>query len=550
MQECIFLLELGKALCAATFNMKSKISFISLAALCALALTACDFLFPDIEGSYSYLPVWDGQAHKADIVYSDYISHSIYDFSSTPSEGEAKLLIIPVWFDESYKYINPDLKDNVRADIQTAYFGTEEETGWQSVKSFYETESHEILTLTGTVSEWYGLDTTIRLADYRTSITSTENLVATATEWYFSNHNDTRASYDSDKDGYLDGVMLIYAAPDYGAVSAASNPNYKNYTNLWAYTNWMQDKSVKNIFIPGLNAFFWASYCFMYGEEVVEDRTGENRFYSGDTANCLLDCHTFIHEMGHLLGLTDYYDYSGAYSPAGGFSMQDRNIGGHDPFSVYALGWAEAYVPTYSTTINLQPFTSSGQIIILSPGFNIDNSPFDEYLIIEYYTRDGLNQFDATNLYMNSLSFTRGPEIKGIRLWHVDARLLYSRTTRFNAANFTTNPISDVNKMAMMMSNTYAPAQSDYLSPLGEEYADYNLLQLIRNDVNITHKTRTALSTSSLFTSETNRNEFTMNKFEKQFVKTGLLNKGVDLGFSFKVISLGNDYASISITKL
>ncbi|NLB49015.1 MAG: hypothetical protein GX813_04175 [Erysipelotrichia bacterium] len=467
--------------------MKNKIRLISLMVLGALSLTACDFLFPEIGGSYSYFPVWDGQAHKADIVYKDYAANSLYDFSVAPSQDNAKLLIIPVWFDESYKYINPEMKDTIREDIQTSFFGSAEETGWQSVKSYYEIESHGTLTLSGTVSEWYGLETTVRLSDYRASISNTENLVKMATEWYFANHDDSRTSYDCDKDGYLDGVVLIYGAPDYTAVGPAIDQNYKNYTNLWAYTNWVQGTSTKNIFIPGAKPFIWASYSFMYGQQRVESRTGDKRFYSGDTTHCLLDCHTYIHEIGHLFGLTDYYDYSDTYIPAGGFSMQDRNIGGHDPFSVYALGWAEAYIPTYSTTINLQPFTTSGEIIILTPGFNVHNSPFDEYLIIEYYTRDGLNQFDATNLYMNSPSYTKGPERKGIRLWHVDARLLYSRTGSLNPNNFTTNPKSDVYKMAMMMSNTYAPAKSGYLSPLGTTYADYNLLHLIRNDTNITH---------------------------------------------------------------
>ena len=96
--------------------MKSKIKLISLVALAALTLTACDFIFPNISnsGGYSYLPIWDGEAQKADATISDYITNSIYCFSSAPSEGEAKLLVIPVWFDESDKYIVPAKEKNVR----------------------------------------------------------------------------------------------------------------------------------------------------------------------------------------------------------------------------------------------------------------------------------------------------------------------------------------------------------------------------------------------------------------------------------------------------
>lgn len=529
--------------------MKSKIKLISLVALAALTLTACDFIFPNISnsGGYSYLPIWDGEAHKADATISDYITNSIYGFSSAPSEGEAKLLVIPVWFDESDKYIVPAKRENVREDIYTAFFGTEQQTGWQSVKSYYETESHGVLTLTGTVSEWYGLDKNIALANYSVSVPNTTQLVKEATDWYFSNHSESRASYDKDKDGHLDGVILIYGVPDYSALGY-THSNNSTVSNLWAYCNWT--RLDKNTLLPTVNVFLWASYVFMYGSNVASERTGQFGYYSGDTRYCNIDAHTYIHEMGHIFGLTDYYDYSQSYSPAGGFSMQDRNIGGHDPFSVFALGWAQAYVPNQSATINLKPFSTTGEIIILSPEFNDINSPFDEYLIIEYYTRDGLNELDSRYNYLNNLAYPTGPDKKGIRLWHVDARLLYSKTGRFTASNVTTDPSTDKGRVAFMMSNTYAPGPEGYISPLGDDYGDYNLIQLIRNEVTATHKMKSTFSNNSLFTAETGRNEFTMHKFDKQFVRRGKLNNGKQLGFTFKVNSLDVEHASISITKL
>ena len=66
------------------------------------------------------------------------------------------------------------------------------------------------------------------------------------------------------------------------------------------------------------------------------------------------------------------YDYGwNSYTFAGAFSMQDHNVGGHDPFSMMALGWVDPYVPTESSTITLQPFESSGDVILLSPNFSI-----------------------------------------------------------------------------------------------------------------------------------------------------------------------------------
>ncbi len=57
------------------------------------------------------------------------MENNVYALSATPSIGKAKLLVIPVWFTNSSKYIAVDKKEQVRSDIQNAYFGSEEETG-------------------------------------------------------------------------------------------------------------------------------------------------------------------------------------------------------------------------------------------------------------------------------------------------------------------------------------------------------------------------------------------------------------------------------------
>ncbi|HHT67001.1 MAG TPA: hypothetical protein GX010_02100 [Erysipelotrichaceae bacterium] len=545
--------------------MKNKITLIPLITLCALSLTACSYAFPFIGGGasneYSYrpidsnssfggggdIPVGDIMAKKASYNYSDLASNSVYPISCTPSIGKAKLLVIPVWFSDSSSFITLNYKDKVREDIEKAYFGTTLETGWNSVKTFYETESYGALKLSGTVSDWYEVSTSyVTYAKGSDVISKTTQLVKNATAWYFNNSGESKTQYDCDHDGYLDGVMLIYAAPDYKSL------NRDDYDNLWAYCFWAQEPSVKNIVNPGLNAFFWASYTYMYGPNVASVRTGKSIYCAGDTTYCHIDCHTYIHEMGHMFGLADYYDYStNAYVPAGGFSMQDRNIGGHDPFSVYALGWAKAYIPTATATINLKPFTVSGEIIILSPSFNTINSPFDEYLLLEYYTPDGLNEFDSTYRYLGSVSstFTTGSRDAGIRLWHVDARLLYLNGPTPNPSNITVNPRTSSGKVAMMMSNTYydgTPGVSEYMSILGKNYADYNLLQLIRKDVNATYKPKDNLTSGSLFKVGS---FFSMSTFSKQFVKTGRLNSDDYLGFTFTVNSFTSTHASITVTK-
>ena len=487
-------------------------------------------------------------ANNAAITYKDIALHNT-SISSTPSVGEANLLVIPVWFTNSGSYITTSSRENVREDIRKAYFGTNNETGWRSVKTYYEEESHGTLTMNGTVSSWYECGK--KYSEYGTdnnSVDKTRALVKSATNWYFTqNASESRQTYDKDGDGYLDGVMLIYAAPDQQAANSS-------YDNLWAYCYWIQETSQKNVSNPGVNAFFWASYDFMYGQNKVMSRTGVSGPHNGDTNHCSVDAHTFIHEMGHMYGLDDYYDYSQQYNPAGGFSMQDYNVAGHDPFSSFALGWGKAYIPTESVTINLKPFATSGEMILLTPSFNSYDSPFDEYMLLEFYTPTGLNAFDTTYQYDNR--YPKGSQEIGIRLWHVDARLFYYNSESYpNPASvtFTTKPNIRNHAIYSAFTNTYYKqndSSNAYLSPLGEansEYYNFNALQLIRNNPSANYKPSDDFNTNSLFRMGSS---FNMNTFKNQFVKTGKLNKNIDLGFSFTVNNTIAEYATITITKL
>ena len=557
--------------------MKKKLLLI-ITSITALSLTSCDLLMDIFNGGtnlgassisqtvasskepiidISTPPADDIASNHASKIYADYVKNNLYPLSSTPSTGEANLLVIPVWFTDSNKYIKDANKESVREDIHDTYFGDTNDTGWQSVKTYYETESFGTLTLTGTVSAWYEPGKSTSYYAKSSALTATISLVEQATDWYFTNHtSENRSDYDCDGDGYLDGVMLIYAAPDYGTLKN------DEYDNLWAFCYWVQDYSAQNVSNPGVNAFFWASYDFMYGREVASSRTG-NRYYAGDTSHCKLDAHTYIHEMGHMFGLEDYYDYSSySYSPAGGFSMQDCNVGCHDPFSSFALGWGKAYIPTTSATINLKPFSTSGEMILLSPSWNGQNSAFDEYILIEYYTDEGLNALDTTYGYMSQYgkAYPLGPKENGIRVWHVDARLLYSSTGVINPSRMTTNPSIISGRVVLCMSNTYNDGDANiegYLSPVAQDpknntyynatYAEYNLLQMIRNSQLATSKNKDYLSSSSLFKKG---DTFSMNSFKRQFVNQGKFNSGLDLGFEFTVNACNNTYASISVKKL
>lgn len=469
-----------------------------------------------------------------DRTYHDYTENSYFKIDSTPSLGNPKLLVVPIWFSDSSAYISPNNKEDIRRDIYQAYFGN---TGWYSVRSYYEKESRGNLSLGGTVSPWYECN---KASSYfYTNNKATNNLVCEVVDWYFSlEDSEERTSFDFDTNGYLDGIMLIYASPDY--VSLGKN----NASNMWAYCYWLQDSSQQDRSKPGPNTFFWASYDFMYDEATSGKRTGRSSYARGDNSYCTIDTHTYIHEMGHCFGLEDYYDYSdNAYNPAGGFSMQDLNIGGHDPYSVLALGWSKAYIPTESGKITIHDFQSSHDLILLTDSFNASKSPFDEYLLLELYTPTDLNELDAKHSYMGK--YPTGSFKPGIRLWHVDTRLV--QVVGDSTINLTPKYDPRVGNVIFMMSNTYDDGTNNpYMTLLGKDYANYNLLQYIRNDTKETYKSNSMLSYRDLFLEG---DTFTMEDYQDQFVRGTRLNSGANLGWSFKVISLSNTTATIAVKK-
>ena len=466
----------------------------------------------------------------------DYINHSWEDLDSCPTIGSPKILVIPVWFTNSTDYILESKKEDVRSDIETCYFGSASETGWHSVKSYYEAESMGKFRLDGTVSSWYECGKATSY--YNTSAEQTAALVTEATNWYFTNNpTESRQDYDLDGNGGIDAVCLIYGAPDYSA------ENRYDKSNFWAYCYWTGANP--NCDAPTANTFYWASYDFMYsyGPD-AKSRTGKASYGSGDTGYCVLDAHSFIHEFGHVLGLEDYYDYSGSSCPGAGFSMQDMNIGGHDPFSTMLFGWAEPYVPAASCEITIGAFQSTHDLIVLSQSWNDLDSPFDEYLLLELYTPTGLNAFDNAHSYGG---YPTGASETGIRLWHVDGRLT-TVSPRSGRGSAKTGTDATTNNIDFAMSNSYYSTDAEPYCSRVSSFRDYNLLQLIRNRTSSGHKASANdyLRNADLFRSG---ESFDMDTYGSQFVNAGKLNSNTELGWSFSVsISGSGDAAQATIT--
>lgn len=280
---------------------------------------------------------------------------------------------------------------------------------WESVSSYYRKSSMGKLNFNFEIAPIFASGKTTQEvndlnktgnASYYTSCDMVESAIA---NYKKINGDASTKKFDNDGDGYIDGLWVVYSAPDYAHSSTIQA--YSNKDIFWAFCTDKQTNE-PSLESPTLHSFGWASQDFM-NEGAVAPK---------------VDAHTFIHETGHLLSLTDYYSYD-ISSPSssgceGGLAMMDLNIGDQDSFSKMALGWADPYVVTEDCVVTINPNESSGDCVLLADNWN--GTVFDEYMLFDLQTPTGLNALDATASYSSRPLYFDEP---GIRAYHVDARI-------------------------------------------------------------------------------------------------------------------------------
>lgn len=330
------------------------------------------------------------------------------DVSLLSSVGDQKLLVIPVSFLNSpAKYRSQN--ERVKTSLTKAFFGASNETGWESVSSFYGKSSYGKLNLTGEVVNTIHLNyTTSEFQDLEIDDRMYWDQTHYALEDIYEGSSLTSAKlreYDQDNDGYVDAVFLVYLAPVGEDVFWA----YQYYWNRYPWDSAAENNR------PAFNTYAWASYEFMF----------EDDNYSEEEPAA----HTFIHETGHMFGLDDYYDYDSKTAPVGGIDMMDNNIIDHNMYSKFLLNWALPYVPVGDSEIYLRPAQSSGDFILINNNWN--GHAYDEYILIEYYTPTGLNKHDSMGAgYGKAGNRVIGFGQAGVRIYHVDSRVA---EIRFNS---------------------------------------------------------------------------------------------------------------------
>jgi len=403
-----------------------KINLAMLIASSLLVLTSCSAFDNPFNIDSTYVDTNSKEVFaNGDNYFQNIVTNTGRE--TMPSKGNSQIVVVPIVFSNDKDAVtkDTDVGKKIKNDINTAFFGSSEDTNyWESVSSFYTKSSYNQLNISGLVGDFVYTDKTSlelqkSIRGGETSVTNvTNSILESAYTQYFINGDLNYSDYDSDSDGYVDDFALVYCTP-YDSSDQTSL--------LWAYTYWDQHASSE----IHAKAYSWMSYSFMY------DGTDDG-----------IDAHTFIHETGHTMGLDDYYSYDAtsdslAREPLGKLDMMDYNILDHNSFSKYCLGWISPTVVDINQTYTLRPFQDSGDALILANNFN--GTCFDEYLIISYYTPTGLNELDATTNYSN-YNF-KGIDTSGIKVIHVDQRLgafkLDSTTNKYTWDGIFENNPSD-----------------------------------------------------------------------------------------------------------
>ncbi len=455
-------------------HFKKLVSLLALLPI-SLAVTSCgDDPNPNNQRKF--------RDEKECLTYRDVIRYGEKQGNPAPSTGETRVLVVPIQFtdyhaDDIGKYYNSEVSsskpikhykegsstepagkgrgaENAREDIRKVYFGEASETAWHSLSSYYESSSYGNLKFNGIVTPWFDAFTNIETykpvstKEFKDGGGSAKTLASRILEYYsdeemgaykklkkqdgtsFTSGKDFLKYFDSDSDGYVDVVEMVYSAPYYATYTNESGQEVSVDNEMfWAYCGGTTNDPNENS--PKLSKWAFQSY-YTCVEGGTFDENGKWRAWTCEEISdgvAKVDAHTIVHETGHALGLADYYDYDYKQKPMGKVDMMDNNVGDHSAYSKSVLGWTNPTVVTGPTTVTINSFTKTGDCIMVPyRGYYSDNAnnknanTFNtEYLTIELYNNSGVNKADAETAYAGR--YPKCPSKTGIKIFHVDSRL-------------------------------------------------------------------------------------------------------------------------------
>lgn len=318
--------------------------------------------------------------------YGEFIGAPVQDVNKfLPSQGEARVLIIYADFEDcKYKY-NPTPEQ-----IEEIAFGPEDTESsaypFESASAFYKRSSKGAVNLSGNAFTYTAKES---VKNYY-KVPGQKKLITEALE-ELDGKLDLH-DYDGDNDGFIDTVLLIV-------------PKMAGNETWWPAAVQFSNDTYK---YDGLQIGHMIT-----GNCQINSRTDYRDFVS-----------TILHEMGHCMGLPDYYMYDVESDPDGlhgtaGSEMMDDSGGDFSCVSKLQLGWYKKdQVMIFEPSDELQSFTlynaqsDMGNTLIIPYG-ELDDRYHCECMMIEYTTKDGNNS--SPPWYV--------PIGEGVRVYHADMSL-------------------------------------------------------------------------------------------------------------------------------
>lgn len=503
--------------------------------------------------------------------YNDLSGILLNNENVCPSIGNVNLLVIPVHIPGDNTYYN----EEVRKDIEEVFFGdsyaSESQLGFSSLTEYFYESSYGQLNFQGKVTNWFDLEeyTNIQFPSEITEGndgTIVTEILEKAVDWAESFENIDLSQYDNNKDGSIDGVWLVYDHLDWKTeyeIKKSIDPTYAGAglnTAFWNFTGW-DWLTVPNTNKPTTSAFSWASVSMMYTSYCERNTLGAPRL--NNLSSIPLDSHVFIHETGHLMGLDDYYaSDNDLYHPVGKSTMMDQNVCDLDSYSKMLLGWVTPYVVYGTSEILIPTATSSKHGVIVIPtnheeiselveqaniqgatkNFIYEFNPFSEYIMIDLYSPDGLNEQDTFGKTIYGKD--KGIETTGVRIYHVDSRIfkctivdtINGSLITYDSNNYTWDGTDlEGNEAVLMPISNQKIENSSFQLP--KEFDNFDQIRLLEATETNTFSNNGVASSSTLFTTKTK--DFDISLFGYQFFNSNYqFNSGEEIPFKINVKTL------------
>lgn len=319
--------------------------------------------------------------------------HEMTPYGNIPSVGETTALVVPVqwtdYADPAPQETSEMLRTKLGRVVDENGNVTDYSTDAFSLSAYYDAVSYGKYHLDCFLTDWVTAPYTLEEAQNIDLLTHPlpDEIMEQVRELY---PDMDWSRFDSNKDGIIDSVIYIAAAPE-------------------------GDILLRQNFLGGVQN--------RRGYDATRAGTPENPnlkdFISIGTPMLAASEHVILHEYAHNFGLIDYYDVSGAGIDAvGTFDMQSGNYGDWNAYSKYSVGWLEPEVVEglasgESVELTIGALAETGDAIVIPAAGAEFDGPFDEYILVDLFSATGVNESDAAMLALEGET--------GVRISHVNA---------------------------------------------------------------------------------------------------------------------------------